>query len=151
MKAYLFLFLPLSLAPALAAAESIPHSLQAQWCDSKKHCSTTNPGKDDASGGRLEFNPISGKAVGHDAWIREATEARGVKIRTEIHVIRYEPAGKYAYYVYVMLRTGRRNGIIRTWNLQRWEDLAETVVTDRPYPLPNGTLTASLKIGPGRP
>jgi hypothetical protein len=81
--------------------------------------------------------------VGPPSWDEE-----GVPIRTEIHVIRRARAGKPRFYLYAMLRTGKRNGKIRTLDLRDPSDLKEVVLTDEPIRYPGGTLQAQLVIGP---
>jgi hypothetical protein len=144
-------FVFLATFPNLASAESISRYITIKTCNHAGECIGPTAKNLESANLDLEMQPAHGKAEGHDAWDRQEITEAGVKIKSEIHVIRYKKPEKYTYYIYAMLRTGKRNGVIKTLSLKRWEDFKEFVLTDSPLKTANGTIHAQLAVGPGKP
>lgn len=84
---------------------------------------------------------------GKDAWEKNSVTEEGVTFKSEIHLIEYARPGKYKYYIYVMLRSGKREGVVKKFNMKSLDELKEVVLEDKPVKTSRGTIQAQLVLG----
>lgn len=97
----------------------------------------------------IELTPFKkGTSQGLDGWDRQTLTEENIAFNSEIHLIKHLKPGKYKYYIYVMLRSGKRNGKIKKIHLKELSDLKEITLTDEPVKFKGGTLQAQFVLGP---
>lgn len=98
----------------------------------------------------LVLKPFSkGKVLGRTAVEKFRVEDSKIPFNSEIRVTKKE--GSNDYLVNIMLRSGdslKRNGRVRTIQIKNLSDFKEVTVEDKPIRFKNGTLKASVVIGP---
>lgn len=103
----------------------------------------------ESANSEIELKPFKkGNVQGVDGWDRQTLTESNIPFKSEIHLIKHSKPGKYKYYLYTMLRSGKRNGKIKTINLKELSDLKEITLTDEPVKVMGGTVQAQLVVGP---
>ena len=122
---------------------TLSRHVEVRSCASKKHCGEWRSlGEDPAV---LKFSPVGrGKNGGDDAWSRQSLKTNGTTIKTEIHLVRHKNPGVKKYFVYLMIRTGKRHGQTLGYNMHELTELRERALLDKR----SGKLQARLVIGP---
>ena len=98
----------------------------------------------------LILKPFSkGNTLGKTAVEKIRVEDSKIPFNSEIRVTKKE--GSSDYLVYIMLRSGdslKRNGRVKTIQIENLSDFKEITVEDKPIRFKNGILKASVVIGP---
>lgn len=138
------------------ATDAEPVSLSRYFaintCDTSSQC--TGPGAKNVESANLSLELVpfhKGTLAGWHARDQNSLAMDGVVFQSEIHLVKHAKPGKYAYYIYAMLRSGKRNGKIKTINLKSLKDLGVVVLTDEPVKTAGGTIQAQLVLGPPLP
>jgi hypothetical protein len=139
----LFTLLLAALSHADDTTLTLSRHVEVRSCASKKHCGEWRSlGEDPAV---LKFAPFGkAKGSGVDAWSRQSVRTNGTNIKTEIHLVRHKTAGNQKYFVYLMIRTGKRHGETLGYNMREITELRERSLMDKRA----GKLQARLVIGP---
>jgi hypothetical protein len=122
---------------------TLSRHVEVRSCASKKHCGEWRSlGEDPAV---LKFTPVGrGKNGGFDAWSRQNLKTNGTTIKTEIHFVRHKNTSASKYFVYLMIRTGKRHGQTLGYNMRTLTELRERALIDKR----SGKLQARMVIGP---
>lgn len=149
MKLFI-VFLLLSGAAQAAEEEviSLSRHFTLKTCDAEKHCVGPIAQNIEMSKVELKLTPFQKSTMkGLDGWDRNSLTEKGITFKSEIHLIKFAKPGKYKYYVYAMLRSGKRNGKIKKINFRELSDLKETIITDDPIKMKDATLQAQFVFG----
>jgi hypothetical protein len=141
----------LSLLLATVLAHAFPPSpgsvtfhrrVEVRECYSRRQCSQWRSlGEDPATLPLQAF----GKAglSGFDGWSRQALRVHQTTVKTEIHLVRHATPGPYKYFLYAMIRTGKRHGQTLEWNLHDLNQIQQRALLDKP----SGRFQARMIIG----
>lgn len=146
----LLLFLWLAAVPsAHAEAFSLSRYFTVKTCFTNSGCVGPTAKSIESANQRIDLEPFHKSGLeGLDGWERTYVASDGVLFHAEIHVIKYAHPGKYKYYIYTMLRSGKREGKIKKVFLKELEDFKEFTISDRPIKTKNGTAQVQLVVGP---
>ena len=117
-------------------------------CDTSGKCSEQIAERSDTDVGEAILTLLpSGKVAGLDAWDRNKVIIGDIVFQSEIHLIKYDHTGAYRYYLYAMLRSGRRHGKTRKIRFNDFSTVSRVVLADMPIHARSGTLQARLVFG----
>jgi hypothetical protein len=121
-------------------------------CYQKNDC--TGPIIDNPQNGNVEikFTPFGKGGVRGMSW-RDKNEMLkdGIVFSSVINIVKHESPKKEGYFIYIMLRSGNREGRVKTFNIHDLSELNNLSIEDFPIAYKDGTLQAQLILNRPRP
>jgi hypothetical protein len=154
MSKFLFVFLFLVGVAAFAQTpekETVSFSryFTIKTCYTNKGCIGPVAKQIEAANTRIALTPFrKGDAMGEDGWDRQRLTEENIPFQSELHIMKHSNPGKHKFSLYVMLRSGKRNGVIKTFHFDDPEQIKQFTVTDKTIPFKGGVLQAQIVIGP---
>src|SRR5690242_9692973 len=128
------------------AAESVSLSryFTIKTCYKNEECLGPTVKNIESANVKLNLSSFNkGGVSGLHAWDRSSMVEDSVPFKSEIHLIKHTKPGKYKYYLYAMLRSGKgRPGAVKMIHLKDLSELKDVVLTDDPIEFGGGTLQA---------
>lgn len=145
----LFLLWSISARAETAEPVSLVRYFATTVCYAKENCVGPAVKNLEASQVTMQLEAFrKGNSSGWHAWDRNSLTESGVTLKSEIHVVKHAEPREFRYSIYAMLRSGKREGVVKTIYLKKMEDLRRIVLKDKPVKTGKGTVQAELVLDP---
>jgi hypothetical protein len=115
-------------------------------CTAQRKCIAPEAKQLETAQVKLKLEPFSKGGKGVHGWDKNSLTLNHITFRSEIHLIRWQTPKKSKFYLYAMLRSGKRNGKLKMIDFDELSEIQNVLLTDDPIKTKKGFLKAQLLI-----